>query len=267
MIKNMEPLYRLSAQTLHALAASLRDGPLSLGISSNVVRHLVGAGSDIVSDCLNELVKKEGLTPKQIALIIEAIAGTLERSFDPAILFELVLSGPDVPGVPTEDTAAAFQMLVQEAQQEILLVGYAVYGGDIMFEPLAKRMRINPGLKVTFCLDIARKMGDTSLDSEIIRRFAHEFRERQWPWPELPELYYDPRALSPSGEGRASLHAKCVVVDRRAALITSANFTEAAQHRNIELGLLVRYPPIAQRIVDYFLGLRTVGLLFKQPFG
>lgn len=265
MIKNMEPLYRLSASSLRALAASLRDGPLSLGISSNVVRQLVGAGNDVVFDCLNEFGKMEGLTPKQTALIIEAIAGTMERSFDPAILFELVLSGPDVPGVPTEDTAVAFQMLVQETQQEILLVGYAVYGGERIFEPLAERMRVNTELKVTFCLDIARKIGDTSLDSEVVRRFAHEFRHKHWPWPELPELFYDPRALSLSGEGRASLHAKCVVVDRRAALITSANFTEAAQRRNIELGLLVRHTPIAERIVDYFQGMRAAGGLVRCP--
>ena len=261
MIKSMESIYRLSVSTLHDLAGSLRDGPLSHGISNNVVRQLVGSGSDVVVDCLNELVSREGFTAKQIAFMIEAIAGTLEEAIDPAILFELVLSGPDVPGVPTEDTAAAFQMLVQEAQQEILLVGYAVYGGDRIFEPLAERMRVNPCLKVTFCLDIARKIGDTSLDSEVVRRFAHEFRQKQWPWEALPELYYDPRALSITSEGRASLHAKCVVVDRKAALITSANFTEAAQYRNIELGLLVRHAPIAQRIADYFEGLQKLGLL------
>jgi phosphatidylserine/phosphatidylglycerophosphate/cardiolipin synthase-like enzyme len=140
-------------------------------------------------------------------------------------------------------------------------VGYAVYGGERIFEPLAERMRVNPGLKVTFCLDIARKIGDTSLDSEVVRRFGHEFRERHWPWELLPELYYDPRALMTSSEGRASLHAKCVVVDRKAALITSANFTEAAQYRNIELGLLVRHAPIAERIAGYFEGLRWSGML------
>jgi phosphatidylserine/phosphatidylglycerophosphate/cardiolipin synthase-like enzyme len=185
----------------------------------------------------------------------------LHRSIDPAILFELVLSGPDVPGVPTEDTAAAFQTLVQEAQQEILLVGYAVYGGDRIFEPLAERMRVNPGLRVTFCLDIARKIGDTSLDSEVVQRYAHEFRQKHWPWETIPELYYDPRALAITSMARASLHAKCVVVDRKAALITSANFTEAAQYRNIELGLLVHHAPIARRIADYFEGLQKLGLL------
>ena len=46
---------------------------------------------------------------------------------------------------------------------------------------------------------------------------------------------------------RGSLHAKCVVVDRSTALVTSANFTEAAQHRNIEAGLLIRHQGIQRR--------------------
>lgn len=259
----MEPLYELSISTLRSIAGSLRDGPMSNGISSSVVKQLVGSESEAITVCLKGLTTKEGFTPKQVARMIESIAVTLERSVDPAVLFELVLSGPDVPGVPTEDTAAAFQMLVQEAQWEVLLVGYAVYGGERIFEPLADKMKANPGLKVTFCLDIARKLGDTSLESEVVRRFAHEFRQKQWPWEPLPELYYDPRSLMATSEGRASLHAKCVVVDRKAALITSANFTEAAQYRNIEMGLLVRYAPIPNRIVDYFAGLVKSGSLHR----
>lgn len=34
--------------------------------------------------------------------------------------------------------------------------------------------------------------------------------------------------------------------------MTSANFTEAAQHRNIELGLLVRSADIASQIEQHF---------------
>lgn len=257
-----EQLNGLSPAILKALAASLREGPLSLGVTKHGVRQLVGPQGDVIYDCLQEYMM-DGMAPRHIALMLDSIARTKEQSPDPAILFELVLSGPDVPGVPTEDTAAAFQMLINEARREILLVGYAVHGGERIFEPLAARIRENPNLKVTFCLDISRKAGDTSLESEIVRRFAQDFQNRHWPWPELPELFYDPRGLSESFNQRASLHAKCVVVDRCAALITSANFTEAGQRRNIELGALVRHSPIVERIASYFEGLQISGALVR----
>src|SRR5205085_5086604 len=41
------------------------------------------------------------------------------------------------------------------------------------------------------------------------------------------------------------------------AIITSANFTEAAQRRNIEVGIVVRHQPTIQRLVDYFSALRN----------
>lgn len=195
------------------------------------------------------------MSPGQCALLVQAIAGERERASDPARLFELVLTGPDVPGVPTEDTVAVVNTLFQEAQSEILLISYAVFNGERIFETLAARMRENHGLKVTFCLDIPRRYGDAKASSEIVKCFATDFRRKHWPWPELPEVYYYPRSLAQTAEQRASLHAKAVVVDRKAALITSANLTEAAQLRNIEAGLLVRYEPIARRIADYAEGL------------
>ena len=49
-----------------------------------------------------------------------------------------------------------------------------------------------------------------------------------------------------------SLHAKCVVIDAREIFISSANFTEAAQHRNIELGVLVRSAALARQATEFF---------------
>jgi phosphatidylserine/phosphatidylglycerophosphate/cardiolipin synthase-like enzyme len=205
------------------------------------------------------------MSAEQTAIVAEAIAGARESAVDPSTIVELVISGPDVPGVPTSDTAATMRTLISEAMREILLVGYAVHNAQGLFEPLAARMAANESLRVTFCLDISRKLTDTSLDSEIVRRFAREFRERHWRWSQLPRLFYDPRSLSQNPRDRSSLHAKCVLADRASALITSANFTEAAQRRNIEVGLLVRHPSLVERLASYFEGLIDTGQLVSCP--
>jgi len=255
-----QALHALQTAALRALAASLRSGPLSLGVSHHAVAQIAGPIAADVEVCLRSL-RDAGMPAGQIALVAEAIADAREKTVDPAKIIELVISGPDVPGVPTSDTAATMRTLISEAMREILLVGYAVHDAQGLFEPLAARMAANKSLRVTFCLDIPRKLSDTSLDSEVVRRFAREFREKHWPWPLLPELFYDPRSLSPDHEHRSSLHAKCVVVDRSAALITSANFTRAAQQRNIEVGLLIRYAPVVERLAGYFEGLVDSGQL------
>ena len=79
----------------------------------------------------------------------------------------------------------------------------------------------------------------------LLRRFAERFMRQEWPGPRMPELFYDPRSLA-GGDGlRASVHAKCVVVDGAKAFIGSANLTEAAQLRNIEIGVMLADKVIA----------------------
>lgn len=76
------------------------------------------------------------------------------------------------------------------------------------------------------------------------------------PMNSLDVRIYDPRALDPASATRASLHAKVLIVDRRSALVTSANFTDAAQKRNVETGVLITYRPFVIRLADTFAGLQ-----------
>lgn len=258
----LAPLFQLSTASLMSLASSLREGALSSGITSNALQQIAGNRATELGQCLQELLS-DGSTTTQVARLIEAVTETRQHVRDPSLLIDLVLSGPDVPGVPTGDTGATIRALIEDANSEILLIGYAVHNGQQLFAPLAAKMLRTPLLRVGFCLDIGRKPTDTSLASEIVRRFAKEFRSKHWPWPALPELYYDPRSLEQSTDKRSSLHAKCVIVDRRVALITSANFTEAAQQRNIEVGLLVKHVPVVQRLAGYFEALQNSGQLVR----
>lgn len=255
-------IHRLSTANLRALAASLRSGPLSLGLSRHSVAQIAGPLTQDVLAYLQHLLDTE-MSAAQVAFVIEAIAEARSASADPGQFIDLILSGPEVPGIAISDTIATVRTLVAEATHQVVLVGYAVHNAKPIFELLASRMAAQKKLSVIFCLDISRRHGDTSLESEIVRRFAREFRGKHWPWPNLPELYYDPRSLSENPLQRSSLHAKCVIADRARAVVTSANFTEAAWLRNIELGILLRYQPLAARLADYIDGLIAAALLSR----
>ena len=61
------------------------------------------------------------------------------------------------------------------------------------------------------------------------------------------------------------MHAKCVLVDGKRSFLTSANLTEAAFERNIELGLVVRDRTLAASMSAHFRVLIDQGLLFALP--
>lgn len=253
----LEALHKLTSPALRELASALADGPMSAGVTTHSVQQIAGATmtAELLA-CLNGLTDT-GWKPKQIAVLAASIVAARDRAAQADDLLDLVLSGPEVAGIPTRDTAAVMHTLVEQAQQEVLLVGYAVHNGRKLFERLAERMAAKPDLKVWFCLNIQRRPTDTSLSSEIVRRFGHEFVTKHWPWAPKPDLYYDPRALDAGRGKQTSLHAKCLIVDRREALITSANFTEAAQERNIEVGVVVRHAPLVTRLATYCEALRA----------
>ncbi|MCZ2157101.1 MAG: phospholipase D-like domain-containing protein [Bryobacterales bacterium] len=75
----------------------------------------------------------------------------------------------------------------------------------------------------------------------------------------LPEIYFDPRSLDTDSKRRAVLHAKCIVIDGRTSFVSSANFTEAAQERNIEVGVLIRSEVVASRLIGFFTALISSG--------
>lgn len=58
-----------------------------------------------------------------------------------------------------------------------------------------------------------------------------------------------------------SLHAKCVVVDEQRLFVSSANFTEAAQERNIEIGLVLDSAVLAIKVSGFFENLVETGFL------
>lgn len=175
-------------------------------------------------------------------------------------LVNLVTTGPEVGGVTNRDTGVVVQELFRGAVRSVLIAGYAIHQGQQVFLTLADRMVERPSLRVRMFLDIQRTTGDKSAPSEIIRGFSHHFRTSQWPVERpFPEIFYDPRSLALDIGKRAALHAKCVVVDELEVFVSSANFTEAAQQRNIEVGLRLSSPVIAERITRFFQSLIECG--------
>ena len=70
--------------------------------------------------------------------------------------------------------------------------------------------------------------------------------------------------ICPATKGEwVSKHAKCMVVDARFTLITSTNFTNRGQIRNIEAGALIDSTAFAQEFLAHWMRLVELGV-FKE---
>jgi phosphatidylserine/phosphatidylglycerophosphate/cardiolipin synthase-like enzyme len=179
----------------------------------------------------------------------------------PSDLIELVWTGPEAGGVANRDTGVVVRELFSEAKSTVMIAGYKIYQGQVIFRTLAERMDLDTHLRVRMYLDVQREPGDASTESTITARFARRFADQIWPGQRLPEVFYDPRSFHSEPAQRSSLHAKCVVIDCERSLVSSANFSEAAQLRNIEVGVLIRSQDFARRLAHHFESLAVLGSL------
>lgn len=255
---------KLGDTDVRELIAALRSGRVSAPYSDLQLTQVVSSGlTKTVAGGLNGFASL-GFTSKQIVAVLELLEKDRSegRSTEPPI--DLVTSGPEAPGISSRDTSVVVRELFAHAQKSVLVVGYAVYQGRRVFEALAQRMKELPDLEVQLFLNIARPDKDTMGAEILVTRYAQRFRDSQWPSGcRLPEVYYDPRSIADDQPVRSSLHAKCVVVDAERVFVSSANFTEAGQERNIEVGLNIESEWLAKRLIRHFRLLHEHGLAVR----
>jgi phosphatidylserine/phosphatidylglycerophosphate/cardiolipin synthase-like enzyme len=231
----------------------MRMGRLGAPFNAFALKLLVPAGE--TDDIAGELNRIAGLgaSPAFIAEVLEMLAADRADAAKRRDHIELVWTGPSLAGETSRDTGVVVREMFKSAQKSVLVAGFAVYQGKEIFRVLAERMEQVPELAVKMFLNVGRDgLDDVRPAGEILADFADDFRSRQWPGNRLPELFYDPRSLDVGGGMRASMHAKCMVIDDEEVLVTSANFTEAAQMRNIEAGLRVRDAALAKQLAGHF---------------
>lgn len=245
----------LSDNDLTAMASAIRSGRLTCPPSQISLAQIIGASHAARATPALAAWAERGFTADQVAWTLELLLQsrrTLPKVEDHV---DLVVTGPQNVGVVTRHTAAVVHELFSRAEQSVTVVGYAVHKGQRVFKALAERMAKVPTLRVRMLFDIQRGNNLSAAD-ELIAGFVHRLKTVEWPSAHpLPEVYYYPPSLALGGDSRSCLHAKCVIIDDQAAFVSSANFTEAAQERNIEVGVIIRSPTVAGYLARHFASL------------
>lgn len=257
----IDAIISLPSHLRRRLAGVLEMGTLNPPYTDLSLRSEVGItnGGEGLVETLTRLADM-GVSGRAAAAWIRSVEEGMNQVPRP----DLVWSGPEVPGLHARDTRRVYEELLSGAERSVWVSTYAFFDGPKAFEILAHRMDTRPGLQVTLLLNIQRKKGDTTKAEHLVRNFADHFWKTDWPGSSRPSVFYDPRAIDLEGPGGV-LHAKAVVADDEAVFVTSANLTEAALDRNIEIGLLVRDRALAASLTKHFQGLIAHGLLRPLP--
>ena len=161
---------------------------------------------------------------------------------------ELVWTGPATPVVPVRRTEQVLCDLIRCAERRLTMTSFGIFQVPRLVEELEQSLERGVALRIV--LGDRESHSDQEIDrqrQQLGRVVAARASLLHWPSERRPR----------DEQGHAGLmHVKAAVADSRVAFLTSANLTEAALERNMELGVLIKggiLPASIDRLIDALL--------------
>jgi len=231
----MSPVARLGE-----LLAPAEAGAIAAALRQQRLPHLAAQRAFAVNrgevkSLLVALVKEAG-GAELAAAVLDGIAAVPRRPGP-----EPVWTAPTVPGLGGRTTLAVAE-LINRATATVYAATYSAGAGSDYVQALAHA--IDRGVAVTVIVDRGMQEKNGGVVPKALAG------ARVWA--------YAPAAV---GEYAPLQHAKLVVVDRTAALVTSANFSNSAAKLNLECGLLSHDVDVSENLVQQLETLYDHGVL------
>ncbi len=130
----------------------------------------------------------------------------------------------------SNETERVLNELFYKAKKSITIIGYIMTDGDRITE-IFEMIKKNPQVKkldIKFIFNTAEAPQKLGKKYPSVKETIRSNWEKDIPFPKIYSYK----------EKDGSLHAKSVIIDSNEILITSANMSERAMERNIEIGIL-----------------------------
>lgn len=207
-------------------AKRLRAGlALGHGLLHQAVSGIHPSRRSTIKDLLDAVLAELGGNVGALSVVLDALSGVAQTARP-----QLVWTSPSLPSSEGHTTLAVSE-LINEAQTYVYAATYSAGLGSAYVTALRKALE--RGVKVTLIVD-REKQGQIA--ATLAAKLAGA---RIWTLRE------------PVAGEWAVQHAKLVMIDGLAALVTSANFSTAAAETNLECGVLLRDAAIARSIKSH----------------
>ena len=235
----------LPPSVVDALVEGLESGRVHLNSSSFGIARLRGIDEDNAGRIAGAFqrvnrsypVMNGGLDERSVAIALRVAnrLRDLERLERPDI--EIAWTGPAASGPIVRSTSLILEEMLEGARDagEVLLVGYS--------------LSVEPGTTMERVLGLLVAAAQRRATLSVVLHSDENETENMNNLFQLWDVFVKKPSVytwrPPSDHPYTKLHAKCLVVDRLDALVTSANFTFHGLESNLELGLRVRGPQAA----------------------
>ena len=213
----------------------------------SVVGRILGTAfsPDLVQAFRAALWESDRVTTDEVVAMFRA-SSTTATLVSRTSSVELVWTGPGTSIVPVRHTAQVLTGLIDQAKERLFFVSFVAYSVQNVIQALIRALE--RGVEVRILVERAViDGGNLNVDSlGMLQRLLPKATFYEWDKSKtMGDLTY------------ASVHAKCAVADGISAFITSANLSEAAMERNMELGVLIHGGLLPKSLESHLIALET----------
>ena len=170
-------LCQLTSEDLSQLAGALRSGRIAPPFSPLVLRRYVPESMAALVAVELQQRLAEGMESRHLADCLEMLCQDRRQRPVAEDLIDLVWTGPEAPGIVNRDTSVVVREMFRSARESVLVAGYAVYQGHVVFKELAERMDQDPQLRSRCSWMSSGPSTTPPVQPELVRRFAERFVE------------------------------------------------------------------------------------------
>ena len=223
----MESIWEVAAEIAIALSAD-RIESAARTLEGFGTMHEVGSVSAVFGPNLPAALEKRMLAcwSANPDVTPSALAGALRTGAQVASALiggqsvSIVWTGPNTEFVPVRSTEQVMLELISRAQAELILLSFVSSGAGSIVDAL--NIAIGRGVRIQMLLEESKGAAAKlrhAVPGALIYVWSIELKKQY------------------GSTDSASIHAKCLIADGKEALITSANLTDFALAKNMELGV------------------------------
>jgi cardiolipin synthase A/B len=226
----------LPLEKIEMIAARLKQG----GHSDLVATLSSISGTPASQNIINYLIRaliREAISAEELSSMLLA-AGHVYQKMRETQSVELVWTGPRTPFISPRRTEQALLEVINTAQKSLFMVSFVAYGIPTITKAIDNALK--RGVTVSMLLELSRDHGG-SVDIDALGKMKSILPGiNLYVWKEKGGEFTDGR-----------VHAKVATCDGNKCFITSANLTNYAMERNMEVGILISGGDTPQLLQDH----------------
>jgi cardiolipin synthase A/B len=221
-------------------------------LTNTSFRQGLNVNNELILQLKKAWESEPNVTPREVAIALKSASVTAYQAVENQGSIELVWSGPSTGMVPIRHTEQVLNEVIEFAQSNIFIVSFVAYEVSSVVRSLQKA--IDRKVKVDILLEVSYEFGGRVTHDSIKAMKRLLPSANYYAWKETVTQTERDKLVG-------AVHAKCAVSDGKIAFITSANLTNAAMERNMELGVLIKEGKLPRKLNLHLEALKTTKII------